>query len=127
MSKSQRQHIERALASVEADRAANPLNDADIDSLIGDMSSPDAAVRAAALRQSCPCHVSWDAFERLRKPAQRLRRDPDSEVRRVALHLEEDARELVEMAAQLERMRDGDEAAETRRAARSRRRGPRSR
>lgn len=108
MSNSRRQHIERGLARVERDRC-RPLTEADMARLITQMSSDDEEVRAAALRRSCPCHVPWEAFELLRKPAQRLRRDPSPVVRALALHLEDDAREIAAMEAELARMRDRDD------------------
>ena len=125
MSKNRRQHIERALANVETERS-RPLTDADIARIIDDLQSGDERVRAAALRRSCPCHISWDSFEQLRKPAQRLRRDPNPVVRRLAMHLEEDAREIAAMEADLARMRDRDDDMDDSQS-RSRRRRIRSR
>ena len=109
MSKNRRQHIERALERVEQDRRDHPLNEVEIQRLIADYDSEDPRVRARALRSSCPCHVSWEAYERLRKPALRLRKDPDPGVRAIAHHLEDDARELQAMEADLRRWLHEDE------------------
>lgn len=112
MSKNRRQHVERALERVEQDRRQHPLTEAEIQRLIAEYQSEDPRVRARALRNSCPCHVSWEAYERLRKPALRLRKDPDPAVRVIARHLEDDARELQAMEADLRRWLDEDERLE---------------
>lgn len=75
MSKNRRQHVERALARVEQERTEHLLSAGAIQRLIADYQSDDLSVRARALRTSCPCHVSWAAYERLRKPALRPRKD----------------------------------------------------
>ena len=122
MSKNRRQHVERALERVEHDRLEHPLTEAEIQRIIADYQSDDASIRARALRSSCPCHVSWEAYERLRKPALRLRKDPDPAVRAIAHHLEDDARELQAMEADVRRWLDEDERLEdVRRAERHKR------
>lgn len=100
-----RRYIERALAEVEADRA-RARDEIDVEQVLEQMRSPDEDVRVRALRACCPCHVPWEIFERVRKPAQRLRRDPSARVRAVALHLEEDARCIAAMEAQVARMEE---------------------
>lgn len=76
----------------------------DVPQLIADYHSPNEQVRATALKRSCPCHVNWEVYERLRKPALRLRADPSPVVRALANHLEEDARVLHGLEAALERL-----------------------
>ena len=115
MSKNHRQYIETALARVEEERRHGATLD-DVPRLLEQYKSPDGSVRARALRQSCPCHVSWEVYERVRKDALRLRKDPSPEVRAIANHLEEDARVLLSMEAALARYIDGEEEAMERRA-----------
>jgi hypothetical protein len=112
MSKNRRQHVERALARVEQERREHPLTEQQIQQFMADYESDDPRVRARALRRSCPCHVSWEAYEQLRKPALRLRRDPNPEVRAIADHLEEDARQLESMEADFRRWMDEDDSVE---------------
>ena len=94
-------YMERRLAQVALERASPPT-DEEIAQLLLDLHSPDAEVRAAALRRICPCHLAWEIFEPLRKAAKRLQKDPDPTVRMLALHIERDAEEI----ATLEAMRD---------------------
>ncbi len=101
--------MERELARVEADRASQEWSDEDVNRILRQMQSPDAQARAAAVRSSCPCHVPWHVFDRLRKPAQRLRKDPSPEVRALALHLEEDARLVANFEADLDRAADRED------------------
>jgi hypothetical protein len=108
MSKNRREYIEGHLARVSQERSHGATLD-DVPELLPAFKSPDEEVRAAALRRSCPCHVSWDVYEHLRKPALKLRRDPSPQVRALANHLEEDARELWEMEASVERYADQDD------------------
>ncbi len=108
MSKNRRQYIEAHVARVREERAQGATLD-DVPDLLAAYESPDETVRAAALRRSCPCHVSWDVHDHLRKAALRLRRDPSARVRALANHLEEDARELWSMEADLERYAERDD------------------
>lgn len=109
MSKSRREYVVTHLAQVEEDRRRAPTSPDEIRALIDAYGSPDPAVRAKALRSSCPCHVPWDVYEQLRPHALRLRRDPDLAVRAVAIHLEEDRRGLESMEAAVRRWADDDE------------------
>ena len=109
MSKDRREYVRKRVERVREERRRAALTDEDIRALIESYGSSDPAVRAKALRSSCPCHVPWDVYERLRKPALRLRRDPDPDVSALALHLEEDARGLERMEADVRRWADEDE------------------
>ena len=117
MSKDRRAYVTKYLERVHEERRHAAVSDDDIRALIDAYASPDPAVRSRALRSSCPCHVPWDVYEQLRKPALKLRRDPDPDVRALALHLEEDGRGLERMEADVRRWADTDErVAEIRRA-----------
>lgn len=100
-SPSQIDYMKQKLAEVAKDREHRP-SDEEIAQILLDLGSPDAMVRAAALRQICPCHLEWAIFEPLRKAAKRLQKDPDPAVRALALHVEQDAEQI----ASLEAMRD---------------------
>lgn len=108
MSNNHRQVVEERLARVAEDRSHGPTLD-DVPDLIAAYRSPDEEVRASALRRSCPCHTPWEVYEQLRKPALRLRKDPSPAVRRIADHLEQDARELADMEADARRYAERDE------------------
>lgn len=101
ISPSTRAYMERKLACVDQKRS-HPANAADIAHLLSAMQSPDDETRARAVRQVCPCRLPWEVFDRVRKDAQRLQRDPSPLVRAEALHVAEDAREI----AALEALRD---------------------
>ncbi len=122
MSRSTRHYVNEHLARVDSERRHAPVTDDDIRSLVASYSSPDPVVRARALRQSCPCHVPWDVYEQLRPYALKLRRDRDTSVRAVAVHLEEDARSLRGMEAAVRRWEDEDERIADIRHERTRRR-----
>lgn len=119
------QRIKRKLAEVQKDRR-KPLGPSDIQRLLAAYESPDPAVRAEALRRSCPCHVSWDAYAQLRPSALRLRDDPVRRVRSLAEHLEDDARMIQNFEGRLDWVSDRDEriseSAERARRVKSRRR-----
>lgn len=68
---------------------------ADKERLFAELESEDDAVRAKALRSLCPCHGDWKTFEENLSLAERFRKDPSPLVRRVALHLFEDANEML--------------------------------
>jgi hypothetical protein len=108
LSKNHREVVEKWIAKVESDRQ-RPVEQSDVDRLLADYESPDEQVRAEALKQSCPCHVPWEVYAQLRKPALRLRRDPSALVRRLANHLEEDARVVAQMEADRARYIERDE------------------
>lgn len=100
-SASQIDYMHQKLAEVAKDRAHRPSDD-EIAQILVDLGSPEPAVRAAALRRICPCHLEWAMFEPLRKLAKALQQDPDPTVRALALHVEADAEQI----ASLEALRD---------------------
>ena len=108
MSKNHRAYVEARLALLAEERRHGATLD-DVPQLIADYASPDEHVRAEALKRSCPCHVSWDVYEVLRKPALKLRRDPSAVVRALANHLEYDARVLRAHEAGMARYEDRDD------------------
>lgn len=55
----------------------------------------------------------WEVFERLRKAAKPLQKDPSPLVRADALHIEEDARLVAGFEAQMERLREYEESEES--------------
>jgi hypothetical protein len=117
--RSRLEYMARKLAEVEAERAC-AVGAGDVARLLEELRSPDEQVRARAVREVCPCRMPWEVFERLRKPVQRLRRDPSPAVRKLALHVEEDARMVAALEALRERAEDFSENADDR--ARRRRR-----
>ena len=108
---SNRVYIEQFLEKVAAERA-QPFTEADIEQLLAEMQSADAAVRAKAVRQICPCRMPWEIFNRLRKAAKRQRHDPDPTVRAHAFHVEEDAQKVAAMEKEIERVREFAEKSE---------------
>ena len=68
-----------------------------------DLRSPDEAVRAKALRRLCPCHGSFELYDRYYDVIRAMQKDASSKVRAVALHLEEDAFVLESMESRRER------------------------
>lgn len=124
MPKSQKEHMEQTLAHVEHDRSRPVLHD-DVLRITIDLESSDEDVRADALREVCPCHMSWEIFEQLRKPALRLRNDPSPLVRKIADHIEEDTRHVFALEALRERELEREEAVQdhSRRSKHVRRRG----
>jgi hypothetical protein len=73
---------------------SHPTETVDLDQIRADLASPDAAVRARAARQVCPCRLGWDGFEQCMDPVKKLQKDPSPPVRRAALHVFEDALEM---------------------------------
>ena len=59
----------------------------DLDRTLLDLQSPDAEVRAKAVRSLCPCLVGATVFEQHLDVVDRLRKDPSPEVRADALHV----------------------------------------
>jgi len=108
VSQSQREYMETKLAHVEHDRS-RPVTGDDVARILVDLESADEDMRAKALREVCPCRMSWETFELLRKPALRLRKDPSPLVRRLANHIEEDAREVAALEALREREMERDD------------------
>jgi hypothetical protein len=56
-----------------------------------DLYSDDEDVRAKALRRLCPCHGSFEMYDKYLDVIRAMQKDPSPKVRGVALHLEEDA------------------------------------
>jgi hypothetical protein len=111
VSPSQKEYMERHLAEVEK-RRSRPIGAADIEHILANMQSEDEATRANAVRQICPCRMPWEVFDRLRKAAKPLQKDPSPPVRANALHIEEDAREVASLEALSERLQEREEAAD---------------
>jgi hypothetical protein len=107
-SPSQKEYMERHLAEVER-RRSQPLGEASIERILADLQSEDEATRANAVRQLCPCRMPWELFDRLRKAAKPLQKDPSPLVRANALHIEEDAREVASLEALSERLQEREE------------------
>lgn len=59
-----------------------------------ELKSPDAQVRASAVRSLCPCHAGWEVFEQNIGLIEQLKKDPCEDVRASALHVFEDAGEM---------------------------------
>ena len=66
----------------------------DAAALAAELRSADSAVRLKALRRVCPCRMGWDAFEGCRPLVLALQKDPDPDIRRVALHVMADALQM---------------------------------
>jgi hypothetical protein len=65
--------------------------------------SPDSQVRVRTLHRICPCAAGFPLYERFRGEVKRLQKDPDSQVRAAALHVERDACEIEKIEAGLDR------------------------
>jgi hypothetical protein len=103
LSLKERKHLEFYVLMVEKERS-EPLSDADVDRILGEMQSGNPEIRAKAVRQVCPCRVNWDVFNRLRKSVKAMQRDRDASVAACARHVEQDARQVAQSEARLERM-----------------------
>jgi len=103
--------MERHLAKVERYRA-QPVGEADVERILFEMRSEDEITRANAVRQTCPCRMPWEVFDRLRKAAKPLQRDPSPLVRANALHVEEDAGMVASLESLAERVREREEERE---------------
>ena len=68
------------------DRRAEPKQP-DVEGLTSD----DPAERARAVRNLCPCRVGWESYEEHVAALDRLTKDDDPKVRKLALHVREDA------------------------------------
>jgi hypothetical protein len=108
VSKSQLEYMETKLAHVEHDRS-RPVTGNDVSRILLELESPEEDARAKTLREVCPCRMSWETFELLRKPALKLRKDPSPLVRKLANHIEEDAREVAALEALRERELERDD------------------
>lgn len=109
-SPSQVAYAERFLAHVE-ERRCRPFGAGDVTRILGALESPDELIRAQAVRELCPCRVSWPVFHLWRKVVQRMRRDPSPLVRANARHVEEDAREVLALEALREKVQESEEEA----------------
>ena len=107
-SPSQLAYAENLIAHVE-ERRSRPFAAADLARIQTELQSPDEVVRAGAVWQLCPCRVSWEVFDQARKIAQRMQRDPSPLVRANALHVEEDAREVLALEALWQRVQEVEE------------------
>ena len=67
----------------------------DDQSWLAELHADDPQRRVRALHAACPCTGSSLRFERYMPLLHQMTRDPNAEVRRVALHLEKDALELL--------------------------------
>jgi hypothetical protein len=101
----------RRLAHVEKHRG-RPFGEADAARILAELRSPDDVVRAKAVRQVCPCRVSWEVFDHLRKVVHHLQRDPSPLVRAHARHVEEDAKEVRALEVLWERVQETEEDAD---------------
>ena len=110
---SHRAYVEQFLARLEQKRAAGWTSE-DMDRILREMESHDDAVRAAAVREICPCRMPDEVFFKLRAAAKRLQQDPSPIVRESALHIEEDARMVASFEAQAERWDTAPERQRTR-------------
>ena len=111
VSPSQREHMEGRLAEVERHRA-QPAGEADVRRILTAMQSEDEITRANAVREIFPCRMQWELFERLRKAARPLRKDPSPLVRANALHIEKDAGHIASLEALSERVQEWKEREE---------------
>jgi hypothetical protein len=55
------------------------------------LESSDDQVRLRVLRQCCPCRSGYSVYEAFRSEVWRLRKDPHPEIRKLALHIEQEA------------------------------------
>jgi hypothetical protein len=62
-----------------------------VDALRAQLRSPNEHVRVQALHRICPCGSGFSLYEQLLDDVKQLQKDPNLEVRRMALHVEEDA------------------------------------
>lgn len=114
-----REYLKQTLNRVAEDRQHGADAD-DIPRLLDELSSPDQDLRASALREICPCHMSWDVFLQLRKSVQLLRSDPYENIREIAYHIEEDASHLEQLEALRENLDEVDDDEEEYRRERKR-------
>src|SRR5207249_8345901 len=98
-----------------------PFSEADVQRLLADMKSPNEMTRAVAVREICPCRMPWEVFDRLRRAAKPLQKDPSPVVRANALHIEQDAREVASMESMSERYQEHQQVEEDRQAEEARR------
>lgn len=65
---------------------------------LADLGSGDPVRQIRALHAACPCSGSSELYERYMPQLHELRKDPRPKVRRIALHLDEDALEVLAVA-----------------------------
>ncbi len=99
-------------------RKNNCATAVDLDCLLSDLQSPDATVRAQAVRSLCPCHAGWEMFEQLFSIVSRLTRDGSPAVRAHALHVYEDALKIQSIEDSAHRLETVEEALCRKRASR---------
>ena len=120
--RSHRAYVQNFVARLEEKRSRG-WTEADIDRILRGMESEDEAVRAAAVREICPCRMPDELFFKLRAAAKRLQHDSSPIVRESARHIEEDARMVASFEAQAEHWAEESERPEARSAKPRRRRG----
>jgi hypothetical protein len=108
LTRSHRAYLEHFVGHVERQRS-QPVGEADVERILANLQSDDEVTRAQAVRQICPCQMSWPVFHRLRRAAKRLQRDPSPLVRANARHIEEDAKVVASLESELERVREYEE------------------
>jgi hypothetical protein len=91
----QSRKVERVQRVREKKDARTPAAEIDLDRTLADLGAPDEAARARAARELCPCHTDWNVFEQSLDTLRRMTKDPSPLVRANALHVFEDAFELV--------------------------------
>ena len=90
---------------------------------LSDLESDDESVVISALHSACPCSGSAELYQDFMPLLHRFKKDPRPRIRKVALHLEQDALEQLavedEVAGGFRRNRPGGNGrrGETRRAA----------
>lgn len=100
--KSRLQYMAEKLNHVEHERSL-PVTQDDVARILRDLSSDDDDTLAGALREVCPCRMSWEVFEQVRKPALKHRKHASALIRGLANHIEEDAQEVAALEALRER------------------------
>jgi len=90
----QSRKAERARQLRERREARAPEAVMDPEQTLADLSAADAATRARAARELCPCHSDWGVFEQNLDVLRQMTKDASPVVRANALHVFEDAFEL---------------------------------
>jgi hypothetical protein len=121
-----RDYAEVFLDAVEQKRS-RPPTEQQVEHTLAEMCSPDENVRAEAVRHLCPCRVPWSIYQQNLGAVQALQKDSSPQVRRAALHLDEDAIKLERMEERLQKAqaRLNVEAAQQRRRSSRGGHGPR--
>jgi len=74
----------------------------DVDEVRSGLESQDDEARLRALRQCCPCRSGYSVYEVFRSEVRRLSKDPHPEIRKLALHIEQEACEIESKVDRLE-------------------------